>query len=278
MSRLIIFLLCLFLTPFNLHAFQKTYYISIVPMYAPGLILNYYSPLIDYVKKETKTNWELRYYHTHKDLVRGFCNKEIDIAFSGPVPFALAKKDCSAKELIVALNSDGRPYYNSVIFTSNRGIKFLKDLQDKKFGYVKGSTLAHVVPFKMLEDAGIKVQPVAFKRHEEIIKAVLSGEIAAGGVKESLFKKFSSQSNIFMIERSQDIPNFIFFAQGDIDKNVAKEFIKALIKLKPLQNPKHREITSTWDDEAKNGFIMPTKEYLQKLSLIADWTNRYIKD
>ncbi|MCX8069227.1 MAG: PhnD/SsuA/transferrin family substrate-binding protein [Thermodesulfovibrionales bacterium] len=261
----------------NTYANERVYSISVIPMYAHEITSKYYSPLLAYLQKETGKKWELKFYNTHNDLITAFCKKEIDIAFTGPVPFVKIQNKCKANELIVSLGSHGKPFYNSVIFSSKKDIKTLKDLNGLKFGYLKASTLAHIVPFKMLDNEGVKIIPVAYKRQEEIVRAVMSGEVDAGGVKKSVFDKFQGQ-NIYIIGISEDIPNFLFFSQKDLDKNITSSFIQALTRLKPLRDNNHKKITENWDEEAKYGFVLPTNDYMQKVNQLWDWTQKYIKD
>lgn len=270
-------ILCLYFLLGLAHASERTYYISVIPMYAHEIISTYYSPLLNYLKQESKMNWQLKFYSKHDDFMKGFCNKEIDIAFTGPIPFSYILHKCGANPLMVSLGNHGKPFYNSVIFTSNNKIKNLKSLEGLKFGYLKGSTLAHIVPFKMLDDEGVKVKAIPFKRQEEIVRAVLSGEIEAGGVKMSVFDKFK-EKRLFLIKKSDDIPQFLFFAQKDLDKNVSNSFINALIKLKPLTNQRHKELTKDWDEEAKYGFILPSNDYLLKVNELWQLSQQYLKE
>src|SRR3990172_3843630 len=132
-----------------------TEYIGIIPFYAPEKIWNLYTPLIDYLNKSTDIKWALKLYHDHEETIEGLCKGEISIALLGPVPFSRAQSKCGVKPLLVALERDGKPYYRSILITTDFAVKSLSDLRGKEFGFLEGSTAAYVLPRKMLEEEGI---------------------------------------------------------------------------------------------------------------------------
>src|SRR5512147_497663 len=114
--------------------------LGIVPFYAPEKIWNLYTPLIEHLNKTTGYRWELKLYHDHDAIIGGICKGEIAVAFLGPVPFGRTQEQCRTRPLLVALDSDGKPDYSSIIITSDPSIRSLGDVSGKRFGFFEGST------------------------------------------------------------------------------------------------------------------------------------------
>lgn len=256
------------------YGYAKTVSIGIIPFYSPEKIWALYQPLIEYLNKTTDIKWELKLFKEHEALVKGICANEVSIAFLGPVPLGRAYEACGVDVLLVALGKDGKSHYRSIIFTADPKIKSLKDLNGKPFPFVKGSTAAHILPAKMLTEEGIEFKPVFYKSQEKIVQAVLNQEVLAGGVKELIYEKFKS-FNLKVLKASEPIPNHAFCASPAIDKKVAEKFKRALLKLKPITNEKDKELVKDWDDEIKNGFILPYDGYLKEVLRLQKWDKKF---
>lgn len=248
-----------------------------MPYYTPEKIWHLYEPFVDYLNKTTDIKWELKLYHNYESIIQGICGGEISVALLGPVALGKAYEKCRAKPLLVSLGKDGAPYYRSVIITNDFDINSLKDLKEKKFALLKGSTAADVVPRKMLADEGITfefISPVFYESHDRIINALLTNDVTAAGVKESMYEKFRD-SKLKILKRSWPLPNYAFCAQPSFSKQTAGKFINALLRLKPLSSPDDKNKVRNWDDEVKNGFILPTEYYQQNIMKLHDLYKEY---
>ena len=246
------------------------YTFSVIPFYSPEKIWTLYSPFIDYLNKTTGESWELKLYHNHDELIEDICNGRVSAALLGPAPLGRANHKCGAKPILAALGDDGKPSYRSVILTNLPSVTTLKDLKGKKIGFFKGSTAAHIIPAKMLKDSGVRmsaIQPVFLENQGRIMSALLSGEVAAAGVKENLAKRFSQQ-HLKVVAVSASLPNFALCATPSLPLTVQQHLISMLTRLKPLTSGKDTETTKIWDDEIKNGFMVPDKDFLPSVMMI----------
>lgn len=271
--RIGVYLLCLFflfsagseVAAADLQAASATSYsIAVVPFYSPEKIWLLYTPFIDYLKTATGLPWELKLYHNHDTLVEDICNGRVSLSLLGPVPLGRVFAKCKAEPLLVALGKDGRPTYRSVIITGDRTVADLGRLRNKKFGLFKGSTAAHILPLKMLKDAGLgegSVQEVFFESQDRIMAALLANEITAAGVKESLYLKFRNET-LRELKSSEPLPNFAFCATPSLPAKTRKLFSSTLLRLQPRSNPKDAENMQGWDDEIRNGFVPPDKDFI----------------
>lgn len=239
--------------------------VSVVPFYGPEKIYKLYTPFIKYLNRATRFRWELVFHHNHESIIQGICSGEIDIALLGPVPFGRAYQKCRVEPLLISLGSDGMPFYRSVIIAPEDGANDLPGLKGSKIGFFKGSTAAHIVPAKMLKDAGLKKGDITilfYENQERIVQAVLKREVAAGGIKEPLYDKFRS-SGLKVIKTSAPLPQFAFVASPTLDKEAKKSLVSALIKLRPLERPEDAKLVKDWDEVIKNGFIHPSEQFLR---------------
>lgn len=240
------------------------YALTVIPFYSPEKLWTLYSPLIEYLKKKTGKPWELKLYHDHDALLEGFCRGEVSVALLGPIPLGRANKTCGAQPFLVALGKDGKPSYRSVIATNDPAVTGLRTLRGKKFGLFKGSTAAHIVPLKMLRDAGLgpnDLQTVFFEGQDRIMTALLMGEVTAAGMKEALFQKFEKEP-IRALKTSVPLPNFSFCASPAASTEVVRQFSTALLALKPREQAGDARTVNSWDDEIKNGFAPPDADFL----------------
>jgi len=239
------------------------YAITVIPYYSPEKLWTRFAPFVDHLKKETGLPWELKLYHDHETLLNGLCSGEVSLALLGPVPLGRAMKRCGVDIVAVPVGKDGKPVYRSIIITSDPAVTTLGGLRQKRFALFKGSTAAHVVPLKMLRDAGLTegdIVPVLLESQDHIINALLSRDVAAAGVKEALYRKFEGDP-LRVLKTSDPLPNFAFAAAPGLNDRTRKRFADALLKLRPQTYPKDRELVQDWDDEIKNGFIIPPADF-----------------
>lgn len=252
-------------------------YIGILPYYAPEKIWHLYRPFIAYLNKTTGLNWDIKLYHSYEALVEGICNGEVSIAYLGPNSFGIAYERCKVRPLIVVLGEDGMPYYRSIIFTTDKGISSVKEIKGKTFAFGdRDSTSSCIIPRKILEDNGITldmIKPLFLKSHEKIIEAVATNNAIAGATKVSVFEKFRNLG-FKTLEISDPLPNHSFCA-ASIGNDIEKRFVRAMLKLKPLNNPKDRDLMKNWDPELQHGFTFPPFDYIKRISELHKLYRKY---
>ncbi len=238
--------------------------LAVIPFYAPERIWQFYTPFIEYLRRETGEPWELKLYPNHDTMIEGVCAGEVDVALLGPVPLARVNSKCGVVPFLVPNGKDGKPTYRSMVITSETGITTLAGLRGKKIGFFKGSTAAHIVPTKMLRDAGLEpgsFEPVFLESQDRIMTGLLTHEVSGAGVKETLYRRFEKEP-VHLLQASEDLPNFSFSALPAQPPERRERFVAALLKLKPLEKPADAATVKGWDDEIKNGFAPPTPDFL----------------
>jgi phosphonate transport system substrate-binding protein len=246
---------------------RPAYRLGIIPFYTPEKIYQLYLPLVAYLNSSTRTRWELVVGKTHDELVASLCRNEVAIAFLGPIPFAKAiSGQRGPKPILVSKGHDGAAYYTSVIVTADPAIRNLADLKGRKFAIFEKSTAAHYFPLKMLGEAGLAATDVTYvplSSQDRIIAAILSNQVAAGGIKDSLFHTFE-KSGLRKLKGSEPLCNFVFAASPALPPTVEREFVEALLKIDPLKNPKDSDLVKRWDQEVAYGFAVPPADFSER--------------
>ena len=254
------------------HAQASEYTITIIPYYGPEKLWAKFSPLVEYLQQTTKKPWELKLYRSYDATINALCAGEVSFALLGPVPLARGIERCDLEISAVAVAIDGSLFYRSVIVTMDPAISSLSQLRGLKIGMFRGSTAAHIIPFKMLLDEGIyrsDIRPVFFEDHDRVMNALLDGEVAAAGVKDSVYKR-SGDTRLRVLKTSEPLPNYVFAASPKLRNQTKALFADALLRLKPQKNLDHRRLMLDWDDEIKNGFVLPPASYRSSVMELLD--------
>lgn len=238
--------------------------LAVIPFYTPERMWQLYTPFVEYLRRETGEPWELKLYATHEEMIAGVCAGEVDVTLLGPVPLARVNRQCGAVPFLVPNGKDGQPTYHSMVITNDAAVTSIAGLRGRKVGFFKGSTAAHIVPMKMLRDAGLgpgSFEPVFLESQDRIMTALLAHEISGAGVKEALFRRFE-QEPVRLLQASDALPNFAFSALPAQPPAQRERFVAALLKLKPRDKPADAETVKSWDDEVKSGFAPPAPDFL----------------
>lgn len=244
-----------------------------IPFYAPERMWTLYTPFVDYLRRETGEAWELKLYADHDSMIAGFCAGEVDVALLGPVPLGRVNRACGAAPFLLPLGGDGIPTYRSMLLTTDPAVRRAADLAGRKVGFFRGSTAAHILPLRMLRDAGLgpgAFEPVMLESQDRIITALLEQRISGAGVKEALYRRFEKEPRLRLLQVSDPVPNFAFCALPSRPEAGRARFTAALRKLRPRESGADAATVQGWDDEMRNGFVPPPADFLPAVLRLLD--------
>jgi len=229
-----------------------------------------YSPFLRYLEESTGYRFTIKFTERYEDTVRNLGKGITDLAAIGSVNYIIAKNKYNVGCLAMGLNYDGRPEYRAVIFTKpDSPIKSLKDLRGKSFAFGdRFSTQGHVIPRKMLEDAGLSLLDLknyAFTgSHTNTVRAVINGEYDAGGVQDSLANRLAQEKRIRIIAVSKPYPSSLIAYNKGVLPSVIDDIKKALFSLEPMG--KDASFLKNWDKtEMPGGFTECSEEMLKEI-------------
>jgi ABC-type phosphate/phosphonate transport system substrate-binding protein len=272
-----VLLLLALLVPCHAAAAEAPLRLGVVPFFAPEKIWALYTPFIEFLRERTGLPWELKVYPDHDALVGAVCRGEVSVSLLGPAPAARVMERCRVRPLAVALSEEGLPTYTAVIVTTDPAVASLKDLRGKPFGYFKGSTAAHLIPMKMLDEARVplsEIPLVSFSGQDRIVDALLRRDISGAGIKESLYRK-AAAPEFRKVAESGELPNFAFYSSPSLTQAVERKFVSALLSLSPRSNESDRALAAPWDDEVKHGFVLPPKGFLESVTELGKVFRKY---
>lgn len=239
-------------------------YFGVIPRYNPLVMYKRYQPIMDYLTASTPYRFELKISRDYTEALRFLRDGVTQISSLGDVTFAEAHFSYSAQPILKPLNSNGTPFYRSaIIVKSDSPIKELKELKGKNFAFGPLlSTSGNLIPRYLLWDNGIPLQSLKsfhnLKHHDDVAKAILKGQYQAGAVKDVVAEKYKS-NGLRILAWSDPIPSVPLVVRKDTPPEVIQAITSALLKL-DRNNPAHKAIMKSWDDEFCYGFAPAKSE------------------
>ncbi len=218
-----------------------------------------YSPFLYYLEVNTGYRFSIRFTERYEDTARNLGKGITDLAAIGSVNYIIAKNKYNVGCLAMGLNHERRPEYRAVIFARpDSPVKSLKDLGGKSFAFGnRFSTQGHIIPRKMLEDAGLSLSDLknyAFTgSHTNTVRAVLNGEYDAGGIQDNLANRLAQEGRIKIIAVSKPYPSSLIAYNRGVPSHVIDDIKRALLSLAPMG--KDASFLKDWDKtEMPGGF------------------------
>lgn len=106
---------------------SNTYYIGFDLRWDPVEDVKFYLPLLHHLSSETGYNFKFKIPRSYQENIYMLGNGSVDLSLMGSVSCMIANIQFGAEPIVVGLNSNGKPYYKSVI------IKKIYGSFDKKY-------------------------------------------------------------------------------------------------------------------------------------------------
>lgn len=130
---------------------------------------------------------------SYSDIIEELGRNKLDVVWFDTFSYVAAADKYNAQAILRRIVG-GKPFYNSIIFTTrDTGITSLQDLKGKNFAFVdKYSTSGGLYPRYELTNAGINpdtdIQGSYAYQHENVLRSVLSGDSDAGAISSDLYE------------------------------------------------------------------------------------------
>ena len=199
----------------------------------PALMEANLSPLLRHLELVTGKRVVFATGRDYEDTINKFVNGTFDFGYIGPAPFLLAQaKAPDALQIVAGLESNGKPYFHSVIVTrKDSGINRIEELAGRRFAFGSpNSTLSYFVPMEMLMQAGIdkKLQRFDFLgRHDRVAQYVIMGKYDAGAIKASVAKKYDRYLKV--IATSAPIRDFVIVTHRRMNPEMVSRLRASLL-------------------------------------------------
>jgi len=225
------------------------------------------TPLMRCISKVVKKDLKFVTGFDYSGTILHFKRGDYDFGFIGPSPFIFVTKDDKKRLKIIAGldNKYGGNFHSVIVVRKDSNITKLSDLKGKIFAFGSPkSTLSYFLPMYELLRRNIveKLSNYIFLgKHDRVAKYVIMGKCDAGGIKESVAKRYSKYLKI--IHKSQPIPDFLVVASSKIPDELVKKIKIALLKKEAIKVAKAIKPSAT-------GFRKRSYEDYQKLAEIME--------
>lgn len=207
------------------------------PFTDPENIKNMYTPILERICENLGYKASVIIVKDYEALKSSIEKNIIDIGWFSPSAYV----DAREKNNIIPIATpkiNGKTSYNGYIIVRNDSeIKTVKDLKNKSFGYVdKKSASGYLYAKHMLKQNNVNPDTIFgstsfLGSHDNVINAVISGEINAGATyneaMDNAQKNGVDISCIKIIATTEDIPKDAIAASPKLDKELINKLQKA---------------------------------------------------
>lgn len=215
------------------------------PFIAPDSIKKMYVPILERVCQSVGLKARTIIVKDYEALSDTMENGILDIGWFSPFAYVNAHKKCGA-EAILTPKVGGKYSYNGYIITrKDSGIKSVNDLKNKNFGYVDvNSASGYLYARHLIKSNGMDPETMFSKtsflgNHDNVIKAVLAGEIDAGATFNEAFEKAASSGmdtqNLEIIAKTEDIPKDALAVRPGMSEELIAKIQKAFVDFNNYQ-------------------------------------------
>jgi phosphonate transport system substrate-binding protein len=235
-----------------------------------------YTPFLKYLEKTTGKRFSIKFTEKYEDTVENLGNGVTHFAAIGSLSYVVGREKYGygIKYLVSGVNKDRDAKYHAVIFTRpESNLQNIQDLKGKSFAFgARMSTQGHLIPRKMLEDAGITLKDLSryvyTNSHTNTVRAVLNGEYDAGGIQDTLAKQLSAEGKIKILKISRPYPSSLIAYNGAVDSKVVEAVRSALLDFEPME--RHKDILVDWDKtEMPLGFTTVSEYEFYNVAILA---------
>ncbi|MDZ8235828.1 MAG: phosphate/phosphite/phosphonate ABC transporter substrate-binding protein [Nostoc sp. ChiQUE01a] len=162
-------------------------------------------------------------------------SREVDIVFAGPSEYLILNARAKAIPIIAIERIN---YHSIIVVRADSKIKLLSQLKGKTIAMRKiGSTSGHIVPTKLLMDAGLNPQ-TDFKTvmlDDKGVQALKKGEVDAWATASDRYKNILeseglSEKDFSIIFTGKLLPNDVFVASNQLPSSFIEDMRSRMIK------------------------------------------------
>lgn len=196
------------------------------PFISPVQIRKMYVPILERVAKTMNKKARTIIVKSYEALSDGVENDVIDIGWFSPFAYVNAHDKCGAIPVVTPKVSGKASYNGYIIARKDGSVKNMNDLKGRRFGYVdansaSGYLYARDAMRKSKLDPDRIFSKVDFLgNHDNVIEAVLSGEVDAGATYNEAFDaaklKGLDVDRLVIISKTEDIPKDVLAARKDL--------------------------------------------------------------
>lgn len=224
------------------NANPDTLRVALLPDENASTVIKNNQPLKDYLEKTLGKKVRLVVTTDYSSMIEAMRFGRLELAYFGPLSYTLAAEK-SDIEAFAGLMKRGSTTYNAVVIANKAsGVNSIADIKGKQMAYGDtASTSSHLIPKKMLVDAGLNAKDHYKENflgaHDAVAVAVQNGHAQAGGLSKPIFESLVSRGIISLdkvkvLDTSPDFPQYPWALRKDLDPALQENIKRAFWNLK----------------------------------------------
>lgn len=209
--------------------------VALLPDENASTVIKNNKPLQEYLESKLGKKIKLVVTTDYSSMIEAMRFGRLELAYFGPLSYTLAASK-SDIEAFAGIKKRGRTTYNSVVIANkSAGVNSIADIKGKNMAYGDtASTSSHLIPKKMLLDAGLAAK-TDYKQnflgaHDAVAVAVQNGHAQAGGLSKPIFESLVergiiSLDKVKVLKVSADYPQYPWAMRKNLDPK-----LKAMVK------------------------------------------------
>jgi phosphonate transport system substrate-binding protein len=238
----IVTMLALAATAIACQAQTGTLRVSAIPDEAPTELQRKFTPLGDYLAKETGMAVVFTPVTDYAAVVEGLATNKIDMAWLGGFTYVQARQRTQGGAVPIVQRAEDEKFTSKFIVPANSDAKTLADLKGKTFAFgAPSSTSGSLMPRFFLLQAGIEPErdfkTVAFSgAHDATVAFVAAGRAEAGVLNASVWDKLVETGNVNaakvrVLATTPTYYDYNWTVRPGLDAAITKKLTDAFLKL-----------------------------------------------
>ena len=202
----------------------------------PEAVERSFGAILAHLETSEDYRFEITTYSNYDVLYAAFKAAEIDLALVGSVKYAEARHETGAIPII----AEGGMVRSMIVVKLDSPIKTVRDLQGKAFGMgYEGSTSTHLIPLLLLSKNRLEKDSLGSieflgTNQDDIVEAIVSGNVDAAGIVEPVFDRF--RDKVRAIETSDPFPGAPLITHKGADPKLIETIRKLFLSYKPVED------------------------------------------
>jgi len=227
---------------------DKEIIFGVNPFTSPENIKQMYAPILERLCRNIGYKARIIIVKDYDALIDGMANGLIDVGWFSPFAYVTARKKIGVKPIATPRVNGKFSYRGYIITKKSSDIRSLSDLKGKHFGYVDPqSASGYLYARHILKSNGLDPDRIFSKisfmgTHDNVIKAVLSGEIDAGATYNEAMDMAKAKgldvNALEIIAETEDIPKDAIAVNSNMPDEIASLLQNAFVEFKEFQGLK----------------------------------------